>query len=285
MKIPQEINNRDVKAVFLDEFETLDDNEYDISLNITKSIYDGCLGFIKSIEARLEFLWMVPCAKSFNRTNFDALKNDFSFLQLSVNFRNSREVVKMTEKNYRRAVDKDNIAMPLENFPKGCTPLKFYSLEEGIKEARKRTKEGILLIDVDDVRDSSEDFKLINERWRVWKRDESDFTENENPYEFLLDGNILIVDRSTCVGFEWPTVVVLDENEFTYENCNPIMRCTTNLIIVKKREHEFSDPDSLISSSYDFPEYDGSPESFGYLETFWLSFSSVESLSSPPMTP
>ena len=60
----------------------------------------------------------------------------------------------------------------------------------------------------------------------------------ENPYKFLQEGNVLIIDESLSLGFEWSNVIVFEkiaDNAATLHNCNYMMRCTTNLIVVERR--------------------------------------------------
>ena len=222
-KIYEELVGRDVKAVFIDEFGVRSDGSYD---------------FIQTIEKRVEFLWIVPCAESFHRKYYNNLKNDFRFFELSTNFRNSREIVQEAKIMYKSLFDKENITMPPKNFPTGCTPAWVGSLVEGVAEARKRTKGGILVIDgYSGYRYNFSILSETNEKWRAWKKNENSFRENkENPYRYLLDGNILIIDRWTCVGFEWSTVVFLLDPVISFQDSTPLMRCTTNLIIVDERE-------------------------------------------------
>ena len=52
--------------------------------------------------------------------------------------------------------------------------------------------------------------------------------EEENPFQYLMDGNILIIDHWTCAGFEWPTVVLRTDRLHSHE-FNAYMRCTTVL--------------------------------------------------------
>ena len=218
----KDIINRNVKGLFIDEFKMTHDESHD---------------FIKRIEKHVEYLWIVPYSVPvFPIKKILQRKYDFHFLELSKNFRNSREIVQeaMTATTlFRTSSIKHNIAMTLENSPTGCNPIRVDTLEEGVKESRKITKKGILVID-----DSGKiDFTILNnmnERWGVWKKHESSFMENENPYQYLLDGNILIVDFWKYVGFEWPIVIIFKDC-FHIQECNAIVRCTANLIIVNRR--------------------------------------------------
>ena len=132
------------------------------------------------------------------------------------------------------------IVMPPENFPAGCPPVIVSSFEDAITEARKRTKDGILII-FESFRDDFDIFNQIKEKWKAYHENRNDFKEEENPYTFLQEGNILIVDYLECLGFEWSTVIVFEESlmtsdDITWHTCNYMMRCTTNLIVVKEKQ-------------------------------------------------
>ena len=144
----QEIFKRRVKVLFIDEFPEFKGRRQTVFEELK-----GTIDFIKSIEKHVEFLWMAPCAisvgiyESCDRDIYDELKNKFHFLELSINFRNSREIAQQVKDiDHIFINNKRIIAMPLENSPTGCTPLWVDTLEEGVKESRKITKEGILVI-------------------------------------------------------------------------------------------------------------------------------------------
>ena len=104
--------------------------------------------FMKKTLGIVDFFWIVPATSSLRLIDFKDWEESFTFLDLSQNFRNSREVVKMI-KSYAEEKDydyKQGIVMPLENLPTGCPPVFVYSFEDAMKEARKRTKNGILVI-------------------------------------------------------------------------------------------------------------------------------------------
>ena len=64
--------------------------------------------------------------------------------------------------------------------------------------------------------------------------DKNDF--RENPYKFLLEGNVLIIRDTQCLGCDWTNVILFegDDTSETYHDCNYMMRCTTNLIVVRR---------------------------------------------------
>ena len=156
----------------------------------------------------VDFLWIVPSTEDLFEEEFDEWEDHFTFLDLDQNFRNSREIVKMIrEIGYRYG---EGIAMPPENFPTGLTPIFVDSFEDAMTEARKRTKEGILVI-------NNFQFGIFNrmkEKWKAYRQDRNDFKE-ENPYKFLQEGNVLIIDDLACFGFEWATVVVFEGAQTT----------------------------------------------------------------------
>ena len=183
----------------------------------------------------VDFLWIVPSAENLSLSIW---RNDFTFLELKQNFRNTREIVKTTisyaeEENYAYY---KGIVMPPENFPAGCPPIVVNSFEDAMKEARKRTRNGILVVS-DRLYIDCNYLNQMKEKWKVYHYFQNDFKANENPYKFLQEGNVLIVDGRLTIGIEWTTVIVFglrlayeDEN---LHNCNRMMRCTTNLIVVK----------------------------------------------------
>ena len=158
----------------------------------------------------LDFLWIVPSTIDISMFDYDEWENTFTFLDLSQNFRNAREIVKTTksvaeEKEYGY---NEGIVMPPENFPTGCTPVFVDTLEDAVVEARKRTKDGILII-VDEEYNFDK-LKLMKENWKVYHGHRNDFKKEENPYKFLQDGNVLIIHDFTSFGFEWTTVIVFE---------------------------------------------------------------------------
>ena len=177
-------------------------------------------------------------------SDFGYLKDEFTFLDLAHNFRNSREIVNMT----KSCADKKGygfkkcIVMPPENFPQGCPPIFVKSLADAMKEARKRTKDGILVVDnLEDIKIDVDHLNQTKEKWKRYYYDTNDFKENENPYKFLQERNVLVVDGHLINGFEWTTVVIVKGHTIsmhaTYHECNHMMRCTTNLIVVSGEEN------------------------------------------------
>ena len=97
-----------------------------------------------------------------------------------------------------------------------------------------------------DVKDYSDVLNQLNENFKVYHRTKSDFKEGGNLCKFLQEGNVLIIDHDVSLGFEWTTVIVIenDGGRITYHDCNFMLRCTTNLIVVKEEHGDYSDGNS-----------------------------------------
>ncbi|XP_066932884.1 uncharacterized protein [Clytia hemisphaerica] len=214
----KQVNQDGIKALFCDEFDTKNNES------------------MRKIMKMVDFLWIVPSTDILYYKNFKVWKDEFSFLDLSQNFRNSRKIVEMTK--FQAFINgyqyKEGIVMPPDNFPAGCEPIFVDSFGNAIKEARRRTKDGILVID---PRYHDKIYNQIRGKWKMYVTHRNDFTEKENPYKFLQEGNVLIVDEDTCYGFEWTTVILFERkrHSVTYHSCNEMMRCSTNLIIIKEK--------------------------------------------------
>ena len=127
--------------------------------------------------AIVKFLWIVPCTETLAAILSGSWQDKFTFLDLLQNFRNSREIVKTTklyaeEKSYTY---EEGIAMPLGNFPTGCTPIFVHTFEDAMKEARKRTKDGILVINRVTSYINGDCLNQMKEKWKVYHRDQNDF--------------------------------------------------------------------------------------------------------------
>ncbi|XP_066917654.1 uncharacterized protein [Clytia hemisphaerica] len=228
------IKKRDVKALFIDEHDVYTQTE-----ELLK----------EEVMPLVDYLWIVPSTESLSDGIYQELSTDFLVVNLEQNFRNSQQIVKSTklvaeEKGYEY---KEGIVMPLGNFPDGCEPIFVDTFEEAVKEARKRTNEGILVINSPfDTNSYSDVLDRLNENYKEYDITKNDFKEGENPYTFLQEGNILILDEFASSGFDWPTVIVFEQISIniTYHDCNYMLRCTTNLIVVKAREDESDSEDT-----------------------------------------
>ena len=203
----------------------------------------GIAEWIEQMIPLVDYLWIVPSTDSLKSGLDQELSQNLFFLDLKRNFRNCQEVAKAAisvaeKKGYHY---KEGIAIPLGNFPGGCAPLFVDSFESAVKEARKRTNDGILVI-IDGAIGVNVDgyfhvLDQINENVKAYHVMRNDFEERENPYKFLQEGNVLIIDERLSLGFEWSTVIVVTQvagYTTTLHDCNYMMRCTTNLIVVKR---------------------------------------------------
>eukprot|EP00111_Clytia_hemisphaerica_P022505 TCONS_00066176-protein len=198
VRLVEMIKRRDIKALFIDEYE--------IRPQYKKWIR-------KEVMPLVDYLWIVPSTGDLSDGNYQEVSTDFLVVNLEQNFRNSQQIVKST-KSVAEEHDydyKQGIVMPLGNSPDGCEPIFVDTFEEAVKEARKRTNEGIIVI-----ADSSEFhanyycdvLDRLNENYKTYEKQKNDFKDGENPYTFLQEGNILIIDRETPFGFDWTTVIV-----------------------------------------------------------------------------
>ena len=221
-RLVEKIKTRDIKAVFIDECNL-------------------CLrtkNWIEELMPLVDYLWIVPSTENLKNKDYQEMSTNFVFVNLEQNFRNSQQIIKATQsvaekKGYHY---KEGIAMPPSNSPSGCEATFVDTFEGAVKEARKRTNEGILV--VVDYRINKHYFDVLNhskEIWKAYHEKKNEFEEGENPYKFLQQGNILIINERASLGFEWSTVIVFEQNTrlATYHDCNFMIRCTTNLVIVK----------------------------------------------------
>uniref|UniRef100_A0A7M6DJL4 Uncharacterized protein n=1 Tax=Clytia hemisphaerica TaxID=252671 RepID=A0A7M6DJL4_9CNID len=221
-----DIKQHKAKAMFIDEFDLRTGDE------TVNKILELC-----------DMVWIVPSTESmYFNDNCNGFKEQFTTLNLSHNFRNCRSVVKSTkmvadETDY---LFKEGIVMPPSNFPSGTAPTVMFvrSIRDAVSRSRKITMAGILVIK-NDFNWNQADIEMLNdlnENWKIYSFDQNDFQHNDNPYTFLQDGNILVIDGFLAIGFEWPVVIVFEDmsNDVTYHECNYMMRCSTNLLIVKK---------------------------------------------------
>ncbi|XP_066917250.1 uncharacterized protein [Clytia hemisphaerica] len=246
-------------GIFVDHFDGLDDDGYPLLLGKIKSrdikalFFDECNVYLKGqnwteeLASLVDYLWIVPATLSLGRRSHREWTANFTLVNLEQNFRNSRQIVEATksfaeEKDYEY---KEGIVMPPGNFPGGCEPIFVDLFEDAVKEARKRTNGGILVIVSDeiDVQDYYELLNQSNENVKAYHNNRNDFDKGENPYVFLLDGNVLIIDKFASLGFEWTTVILAEQDDYNsiaYRDCNYMLRCTTNLIVVKKDDDSMS---------------------------------------------
>ena len=166
---------------------------------------------------------------------------EFESLQLSINLRNCKEIVK-TSKQYaedRVYVYPVGLRDPPPNFPNGNVVICHKSLTDAILDIRKRSiVKGILVIK--DLMSpnlpvvTGENIKHIKS-----------VSASQNPCQFLRDGNVLITSPAKVTGFEWPIVVYdyrhIDDqghvsDDIEKHNCNMLVRCTNLLYILRDDE-------------------------------------------------
>ena len=229
-----EIENKGIKALLIDEC--------DVKHLLFKDMD------IERLSKLVEIIWIAPNAENLcNNYQESLLTNHFISITLSQNLRNSRAIVEVAKSNaeQRNYIYKEGLQMPPANFPSGCPPTFVNTFKEAIELARKQTSRGILLIPDYMLTLTSKDFlkytSILDQLQEVWKRyddKQNDFSEGENPYQHLCDGKILIASRLSLMGFEWPTVIIVD-HEFNrsaveFHECNFYLRCTTDLIVVRE---------------------------------------------------
>uniref|UniRef100_A0A7M5UUR2 Uncharacterized protein n=1 Tax=Clytia hemisphaerica TaxID=252671 RepID=A0A7M5UUR2_9CNID len=158
---------------------------------------------------------------------------DFEVIQLRTNLRNTKEIVKKTKNiaetqlyEYAQGVSETPV-----NFLTGSPPIYVSSIGEAVFKASLLRKKGLLI-----VKDTIKFPVPPNEPIKFYHLSRNDFDENDNPCDYLRQGNILVASRNYVSGFECP-VVIYENDQTTRENlehheCNISMRCTTQLIIV-----------------------------------------------------
>uniref|UniRef100_A0A7M5X6J9 Uncharacterized protein n=1 Tax=Clytia hemisphaerica TaxID=252671 RepID=A0A7M5X6J9_9CNID len=231
--LAETIKSRDIKALFIDECKmfSMDNLKWEKLISL------------------VDFLWIVPTTNiPSHSSSYDYFSTRFSLVNLKQNFRNTQQIVKATKSvaDKRAYKYKEGIVMPLDNFPGGCEPMFVETFEEAVKEARKRTNEGILIIvDLDDnLPNYCTILNQLKESYKEFHGEKNDFKEGENPYKFLQEGNNLIVETHAAFGFDWSTVIFFQEKDLgpifhgmnldsSFHDCYNMLRCTTNLIAVK----------------------------------------------------
>ncbi|XP_066914135.1 uncharacterized protein [Clytia hemisphaerica] len=186
--------------------------------------------------------------------------DDFIKFELDVNLRNCESIAKEAlsyEERYSSGY-KEGLVLPPPNHPDGEKPYHFVSFEDAMKEMRRITNNGVLVIS-HNLPYEADDFQTLNKLKLKWKRYgeyKNDFNTGESPYQYLKDGNILLVeDYELIIGFEWENIIILvkEDNAFGLDNhpCNLFMRCTTNLMLVDIVEDISSDETSRRHTSSD----------------------------------
>uniref|UniRef100_A0A7M5XLW9 Uncharacterized protein n=1 Tax=Clytia hemisphaerica TaxID=252671 RepID=A0A7M5XLW9_9CNID len=146
----------------------------------------------------------------------------------------SQKAMVVAEKSFFQYAN--GISKPPQNFPSGPSPVYTKSFDEAVFRVRLKTKKGILLVS-DDVNINLK----TNEKVKYYHCNRSDFSDAENPIDFISEGNILVTSRNFLSGFEWPVVIYQlnenDEGDIERHECNIISRCTSMLVIVGTDEN------------------------------------------------
>uniref|UniRef100_A0A7M5UEM7 Uncharacterized protein n=1 Tax=Clytia hemisphaerica TaxID=252671 RepID=A0A7M5UEM7_9CNID len=207
--LKNEIEENDIKAIFLDEW----------------NVNQPSLVEVESTD----ICWIAPNALYQEKMNRDDYKfenkfKSFQLLQLSVNLRNSKEIVgeakSLAEVRLYRYTE--GISEPPSNFPNGPPPVFVKSVKEAVKIIRnsdqatsqgnssenKVKNRGILVItdtitDVD-LGEVSDDIMFYDDSFIKQEQ----FEGVQNPCEFLRQGNSILITKPGYVnGFEWNTVI------------------------------------------------------------------------------
>eukprot|EP00111_Clytia_hemisphaerica_P011755 TCONS_00034520-protein len=163
------------------------------------------------------------------KTNFKG----FEVIQLHTNLRNTKEIVEKTKNIAETQLYKyvQGVSETPVNFLTGDPPIYVSSIGEAVFKASSLRKKGLLI-----VTDTIEFPIPPSEPIKFYHLSRNDFDENNNPCDYLSQGNILVTSRNYVSGFECP-VVIYENDQTVRENlehheCNISMRCTTQLIIV-----------------------------------------------------
>ena len=186
----------------------------------------------------VDIIWIAPNATSLYNESENQLEG-FQILRLTLNLRNTKENVDESKKLAKQETFRytEGISSPPDDFPYGLPPLYFSTMEEGLMKAREQKSGGILIVK-DDINKGVIDPKFGQVKYYATRR--NDFKVEENPVEFLNDGNVLVTDNPCVSGFEFPTVIYHKQLRqlLTIEehDCNVVMRCKAQLIIINETE-------------------------------------------------
>ncbi|XP_066913357.1 uncharacterized protein [Clytia hemisphaerica] len=209
------VRRTNAKALFLDEWSAVNGEA------------------LKRISALCDVVWIAQRVVHYDPTKSSIFRNGFKNLELGLNLRNSREIVAAVNKDGLGFLTSIYASSPPNNFPCGRPVIRVDTLEKAILKARCLTSDGIVALvnynhyyvnlkkEIISVMNS-----YTNEKWKLYE----DITENENGYKLLNKGYVLFADYYDVAGFEWPTVIIIDD---TPPEAIRYMRCTTNLIVCK----------------------------------------------------
>ncbi|XP_066930831.1 uncharacterized protein [Clytia hemisphaerica] len=230
-KLVERIRTRNINALFVDE-SILDNQSKEM---------------IMKVKQHVDLIWIASNGYGHRDILLGgedlSMYDDFMKYELDVNLRNCESIVREAlslEERYNSSY-KEGLVLPPPNHPDGKKPYHSKSFEDAIKEMRKITKDGVLVIshllyEDDDLLQTLDKMKL---KWKRYGKDENDFNEGESPYQYLVDGNILLIENYKIIsGFEWKNIIIItkgNKGSVDYHPCNYIMRCTTNLMIVERK--------------------------------------------------
>ena len=227
-----------MRAILIDEFHLFAE--------------EGLIRELQHLASLVDIIWIAPVIAS-EYENID----HFTTINLTYNLRNTKEIVLEAEKTVRLlSLNKEFLTMPPSNFPRGCRPIYVAFIDDGLDTARGLTHEGILVIDAVAPKNApatrhrhghgrgrsafngnptsyySEYIKMHG----VWSK--QIFKKQISPYELLMNGKILIARIEQIHGFEWPTVIFINDIFSSTRNnvesfCNQCMRCTLQLFIAR----------------------------------------------------
>uniref|UniRef100_A0A7M5WX47 Uncharacterized protein n=1 Tax=Clytia hemisphaerica TaxID=252671 RepID=A0A7M5WX47_9CNID len=221
------IREKNIKALLIDE------------CNISEGSWKE---IIRDLKQQMDVIWIASNGKghiAILSGNEDlTMYEDFTKFKLDTNLRNPKSIVQgaLMRDDGGNSGYKEGLVLPPANFPNGVVPAHVGSLGDAIKEMRKVTNDGVLVI----AQVALElDFSLTSMKWKMYKRGNvgnRSFKKGESPYQYLVDGNILFIDEHAVInGFEWPNIISVEGSRggrMSKHPCNWFMRCTANLVIV-----------------------------------------------------
>uniref|UniRef100_A0A7M5WX24 Uncharacterized protein n=1 Tax=Clytia hemisphaerica TaxID=252671 RepID=A0A7M5WX24_9CNID len=180
-KLTNRIRTGNIKALFIDECAITDNQSKEI---------------IMKVKQHVDVIWIASNGANhryiLSGDEHLSVYDDFMKFELDVNLRNCESIVKeafsFEERNPSEY--KEGLVLPPQNHPDGEKPYHSKSFEDVIKEMRKITKEGVLVIS-DTAYEKDDHLQTLNTmklKWKRYGRRKNDFNEGESPYKHLVDG-------------------------------------------------------------------------------------------------
>jgi len=228
-KLMNRIRTGNIKALFIDESR--------ITNIISKEM-------IMKIRQHVEVIWIASNGlghKEVLSGEADlSTYEDFMKYELDVNLRNCESIVReaLRFEEGKSSSYKEGLVLPPPNHPNGKEPYHSDSFEDAIKEMRKITNDGVLVISNYPYEDVLQTLNTM--KWKRYGERKNDFNEGESPFQYLVDGNILLIENYELIsGFEWNNIILIivkgTRGYIDRHPSNYIMRCTTNLMIVERK--------------------------------------------------